>query len=347
MTNYYNKDLYKILELSFDASSDDIKAAYRKLVRLYHPDVTGNSSDGAKFKEITEAYEILINPEKRKKYDILHGFYREKFEKNIKKNKSENKYEKYAKESKFNKKTKESFSKSFNDALDSLFKTNAKRDKNSANPHPPVNGKDISIDVNVSCFEALNGTNRKINILHTQPCPNCEGRTFINGSVCKMCSGTGVLSVQKKINVKIPKDVKQGSKVRIKKEGDKGLYGGKDGDLYLIINIEKNGYYEIEGYNLLCTLPITPFEAVLGTSVEIPVVDGSVTVSVPPMISSGQKLTIPSQGISNKSGTKRGDLIITVMIKLPQNLSAEETELYKKLKRLSSADIREDMKNVK
>ncbi len=347
MANYYNKDLYKILNVNYDATDEEIKISYRNLVRIYHPDVSG--SDSTIFKEIQEAYEILKDPENRKKYDVLHGYYTEKIRKEYEKKQSSSnnsgKYNEYIKKAKKKAENPESFSKSINDALDNLFHSkNAAKVKQT--PKTPIDGTDINIDLSVSCFEALSGTNRKVNILHTQPCPNCEGRTFVNGSSCKMCNGTGQLSLQKKINVKIPKGVTHGSKVRVKKEGNKGLNGGKDGDLYLIIGIEKNKYFEIEGMNILCTLPITPSEAVLGTDITIPIFNENISVKMPPMTSSGQKLRLAGLGLDNKSKTKKGDIIITVLIKLPENISNKEKELYAKLMEISKDDIRKDLKNA-
>ena len=347
MANYYNKDLYKILDLNFDASFDEIKVAYRKLVRMYHPDVSKNIDNADKFKEIQEAYEILINDDSRKKYDILHGFYRQKLKKDYEQKLKDSsiKYDSYIKKTEKKVKKNEKFSSSINEALDNLFY--GKKLNNNRNQSNAINGEDINIDISISSFEALNGTNRKVNILHTQPCSHCNGRKFINGAQCPMCKGTGELSIQKKINVKIPKGVKTGSKVRVRKEGNKGLYGGKDGDLYLIINVEKNPYFDIDGLDIICNLPITPYEAVLGAEISLPIPMGNIMVKIPPMTSSGQKLKIPSQGLENRNKTKKGDIIITVSIKLPNNLSNEEKILYEKLKNISSFDIRKDFNNVK
>ena len=347
MTNYYNKDLYKTLDVKFDSTTDEIKAAYRKLVRIYHPDVSKNAENAEKFKEIQEAYEILINETKRKKYDVLRGFYREKIKKEYdEKQKARNKYENFAKNIKKNQKKDESFTKSINEALDSLF-YGKKINNQEKRQDTPINGDDINVELKISCFEAINGTNKKINILHTEPCTNCGGRKFINETVCPKCQGTGEISLQKKINVKIPKGVKTGSKVRIEKEGNKGLNGGKDGDLYLNITVNEHPYYNFDGLDILCTLPVTPYEAALGTEVKIPVSDGSINVKIPAGTSSGQKLKITSQGLENKTKTKRGDIIITVQIKFPKNISEEEKALYEKLKNISKTDIRKDFNNAK
>lgn len=347
MANYYNKDLYKILNVNFEATLDEIKQSYRKLVREYHPDVAGENADVKKFKEIQEAYEVLTNTEARKKYDVLHGFFREKIKKQEETTRK-NKYEEYIKKAKANANTPENFTKSINSALDNLFHSGKNvTGQKKQEQKPAINGEDINIDITISCFEAINGTNRKVNILHTEPCPHCAGRKFINGSQCSMCNGIGQLSLQKKINVKIPKGVSQGSKVRVKKEGNKGLNGGKDGDLYLIVDIEKNPYFSIDGDNILCNLPITPFEAVLGTEITIPVFGEKVTVKIPPMTSSGQKLRLSELGIENKAKTKKGDMIVTVQIKLPDRLSEKEKELYNQLKELSKHNIRKDLNNAK
>lgn len=345
MANYYNKDLYKILNVDYNATDEEIKLSYRNLVRTYHPDVAGKTIDSSVFKEIQEAYEVLKDKESRKKYDILRGYYTEKikkeFEENAKKKQKE-KYDEYVKKAKNNSSKSASFSDSINEALDSLFYSTKSTHK-SNKTKPPINGSDINIDLSISCFEALYGTSRKVNILHTQPCPNCDGRTFINGSVCVMCNGSGQLSLQKKINVKIPKGVTQGSKVRVKKEGNKGINGGKDGDLYLIINIEKNKYFEIEGMNILCNLPVTPYEAALGAEIPITIMKETINVKIPPLTSSGQKLRLAGLGLDNKSKTKKGDLIITVIIKFPDSVSQKEKDLYSKLRDISKNDIRKDM----
>lgn len=348
MANYYNKDLYKILNINFDASEDEIKSAYRKLVRIYHPDVAKDSGDANKFKEIQEAYEILADTEKRKKYDVLRGFYREKIKKEYeeKQKAAKNKYESYVKQAKKKEHKDESFSKTINEALDNLFygkKLNNKQAKSA----PEINGDDINLEIKISYFEAVNGTNKKVNILHTEPCTNCQGRKFINGSGCPKCGGQGEISLQKKINVQIPRGVKTGSRVRIPGEGNQGYNGGKNGDLYLNVVVEKNQYYDIEGLDILCTLPITPYEAALGTEITIPAPDGNITVKIPSGTSSGQKLKIASQGLENNTKTKRGDIVITVQIKMPEKLSDEEKELYEKLKNVSKSDVRKDFKNAK
>ena len=166
MANYYNKDLYKVLGITYEASAEDIKASFRKLARTYHPDVATDPEDVEKFKEIKEAYDILSDTEARRKYDVLRGFYREKIKKDFEKEqeKRKNKYEEYIKKAKQNAQNPESFGKTFNEALDNLFHAKKATSGSTQNPKPPINGEDINVDVTISCFEAVNGTNRKVNI---------------------------------------------------------------------------------------------------------------------------------------------------------------------------------------
>lgn len=360
MSHNYNRDLYKILNIDYNASLMEIKSAYRKLVRLYHPDVAGENADEAKFKEIQEAYEVLSNTESRKKYDLVHGYYRERLKKDFER-KREEKYNEYFKQAKMKsqpnnennqeqpKEKKDSFSQSINEALDSLFHTQNKQSskENSNSSIQAKNGDDIKTDVTISALEAIEGTVRKVNILHTEPCPSCESRKIINGAQCSVCGGTGQLQTRKTINVKIPKGVKQGSKVRIRKEGNKGINGGKNGDLYLIINIEKDKYFEINGNDIYITLPVTPSEAALGCELHIEILNEALLVKIPPLTSSGQKLRLTGLGIENKTKTQRGDVIITVMIKIPTTISSEEKLLYQQLHKLTTYDIRKDFKNAK
>lgn len=349
MTNGFNKDLYGILNLKYDATTDEIKASYKKLARTYHPDVAGKDSDAEKFKEIREAYEILSSEQKRKRYDALHGYFSEKLKREYKeKQKNTSEYEDILKKARSNAEKSASFSESVNDALDNLFgKARKSKYKKQEKTLPSVDGEDIETEVKISAEEALNGTSRRVNILHTEPCPKCGGRKFINEGICEACNGTGQVSKQRRINVKIPASVSADSKVRVKGEGNKGINGGKDGDLYLRIDVEKSEYYDTKDLDVICSLPITPWEAVFGCEVTLTVKGSAVNVKIPPMTSSGQKLKLKELGLENRTLDRKGDIIINVLIKLPENLSEKERTLYSELKELSTGDIRSGMKKCK
>ncbi len=335
-----SKNLYEILEIPITASTVTIKSAYRKLARKYHPDLNGGETFYVnKFKEISEAYEILSDSNKKKNYDILNGFHQENSKSKFKEaNKA---YHESIKEEK--KRKEEGFSNIFNDILEGFKKTTSstKQDKFKTKQIRPERGSDVNTDVTISIIESIEGTTRTINILHTEICPNCQGRTFLNGNKCPVCRGLGEQSIHKKLNVKIPSGVREGSKIRISGEGNKGYNGGKNGDLYLNIKIENAVNFKYEGINVLYTVPITPFEAALGTTIEIPSHSGKVSMKITPNTHSGQKFRLARQGIEQDG--RIGDMIVTVTIDIPKNLSEKEIELYKQLKDISKENLRDDV----
>lgn len=337
------KNLYEILEVSTSASAVTIKSAYRKLARKYHPDLNGGDDLCIrKFKEVTEAYEILSNIEKKRNYDILRGFNHQSS--NVKFKEANKAYQENLKERTNTK--DEAISNIFNDILEGFKKTTSSSSKQSFKTKQPnpQRGRDVFTDVSISVLESIDGTARTINIVHTEPCHKCLGKTFLNGAKCTLCAGMGEESVHKKLNVKIPSGVKNGSKIRIANEGNKGLNGGRNGDLYLNIKIENNNSkFKYEGLNILCTVPITPFEAVLGATIEIPSPNGKVSMKITPNTKSGQKFRLSGQGLeSGDKFGKKGDMIVIVNIDVRKNPSKEEIELYKKLRDITKTNIRDE-----
>ena len=334
------KNYYEILGVESAATAEELKSAYRKLARKYHPDVAGNES-AEKFKEITEAYDTLSDETKRKRYDILRGIFsynKSTTDKTTQKEaqkayRQAQNQEEIIKEANKNREKSQNqtsntqdFSSMFNEFLDG-FKQQSKSKKET---HRPINGDNITTDVVITMGEAMSGISKTVNILSTQECSNCHGRKFANGYNCPVCDGLGTVSQHKKITVKIPANVKPNSKIRIPSEGNPGMYGGKNGDLYLNVVIENNSNFKYDDLNVLFTIPITPPEAVLGTTINVPTANGNVLMKIMPKTSSGQKYRLAGQGLT-KDG-KTGDMIVTVNIEVPQNLSDKEIELYQKLK---------------
>lgn len=333
MLNQTKKNLYEILGITTLSSAEEIKSAYRKLARKYHPDVTGNDAESIKkFKEITEAYETLSDETKKKRYNILMGIYNYNNGSSGNEQATKTQAEKaYTKTKQEEKADKTSFSSILNDIMDGF-----KPQENSKKPMPK-NGEDIYTELLITFEEALKGTSKIVNILTTQICPKCQGRKFINDLNCTICSGKGYQEVHKKLNVKVPQNVKNKSKIRIANEGHSGLNGGKNGDLYLNVIIESNINFKYEELNILCTIPITPAEAVLGTTINIPVANGNVSMKVMPNTNSGQKYRLSGEGL--KKGNKTGDIIVTVNIEIPKNLSEKEKDLYKQLQDIAKQKV--------
>ncbi len=318
------KDYYKILDIPEFSSTEEIKSAYRNLARKWHPDVAGNSPDVIqKFKEINEAYEILSDRIRKADYDTARRFYSY-----AKDNHSKN-------SGKCDSETKKNEEKSFNFNWSDFFS----RPNRNFEDKPSRKGDDIYSDIDISVFEALSGTTKIINMLQTQVCSKCRGKKFINGTKCPYCGGKGETSVYKRFNVKIPAGIKDKSKIRLAEEGEKGVNGGKNGDLYLIVHVREPKSYKTEGLNILKTIAISPHEAVLGGNITVSTIRGNVSLKIAPNTRNGQKIRLAGCGIEQNK--KIGDMIVTIEIQIPRNLTAAEINLYKKLQEVSGLNIRE------
>jgi len=360
MTNM-TKDYYKILGISELCTEQELKSAYRKLARKWHPDIAGNTEDVVKkFKEINEAYEMLSDKTKRAEYDTVRRYYNYSSE-NCTKTKEETKNttkpdfgNTKQNTQKETRKEEENKSTGFNfnwEEFISKYKEYANKFEQAKTKFEQQNeetrnakygnskrGKDINTDVEITITEAISGTVKVINMLHTQVCPKCGGRKFINGNICTHCKGKGETSEHRRFTVKIPAGVKDNSKIRLAGEGEKGINGGNNGDLYITVHIKPPVDYTTDGNNIIKTVTLAPFEAVLGGNIKVNTNDGDITVKIAPNTQNGQKIRLSGCGI-NKNG-KIGDMILIVEIQVPKNLSDIEVELYKKLREVSSQNIR-------
>ena len=338
------KNYYDILGIETSATESEIKSAFRKLARKWHPDVAGNSPDVVKhFKEINEAYEVLSDAEKRTKYDILRGILHTKTKENKTSEKTNTTNSSSQKQTQQKAENKNNSKNAFQDAWETFIKNTKSQDKTKQTKYSEkkIDGSDITSDITITMLESIEGTTRTINILHTEPCPKCHGRKFANGSICAYCKGVGEISVHKKLSVRIPENVKQGAKIRIAGEGNQGFNGGKNGDLYLIVKIDtENSPFKYDGLNILQTVPVEPYEAVLGSKINVKTQNGQVSMKLMSGTMNGQKYRLAKQGLE-KDGQK-GDMIVTISIEIPKNLSKEEVILYEKLKQAAAnRNIRE------
>ncbi len=351
------KNYYEILGVSTDATAAEIKSAYRKLARKYHPDINKSPEAINIFKDITEAYETLYDTQKREQYNILKGFFKNEktttspktAEENYKNTqaKSQNYSQSSTQQNSNNTKTNQTKEPKKNrNSIFKIFKywsAKFKKNKRAKENTKPQKGETITTDVTITPEEVITGSKRIIHVLTTQTCPTCHGHRFINGGKCSHCNGSGEISKRKKITVTIPKGIKEGTKLRLKNEGGSGKNGGPNGDLYIIIKIETKTKINFDKLNIYYNVPISPVEAALGEEIKIPTFDGTIKLKLPPNTSSGQKFRIAKQGI--KKNGKIGDLIITVSIEFSHDLSEDEIKLYKKLKNLSTDDMRKNLMN--
>ena len=338
------KDYYKILDIPEFSTQDEIKSAYRRLARKLHPDVAGNTDDAIlKFKEINEAYEVLSNASKKADYDSARKFYNWGKGKNSASGKEagnatnpntnvkpENKREGCCSNKKEQKKSGFSFN------WDDFIKNTCLNAKNKESKQPK-RGENIYAEIEITIFEAINGATKVVNMLQTYVCPKCEGRKFVNGNKCTCCDGKGEKTEYKRFTVKIPAGIKNKSKIRLAGEGENGINGGQRGDLYITVNIKEPQNYKTEGLNILKNVEIAPYEAILGTNITIPTMQGNVSVTIAPYTKNGQKIRLKGCGIN--SGSKTGDMIVSISIQIPEKLSNEEIELYKRLQSLSSSKL--------
>ena len=344
------KDYYRILGVDRNADDKAIKSAYRKLARKHHPDVSKGAGAAEKFKEINEAYEVLSDPEKRRRYDTLGpdwqryaqgpagqpgagfpgGFHVE-----------------YG-----NAEDLGGFSDFFRtifgdlgvrtgggrggrqtvdfEGLEDLLGRGAGRG--------PRRGDDVQASVDITLEDAFNGARKSLSLETDEPCPVCRGAGNVDGKPCASCQGRGWQHARRQIEVKIPAGVRTGQRVRVAGEGGGGA--GARGDLYLIVNVAPHPLFERKGDDLHLELPITAPEAALGASVEALTLRGRVSMKIPPGTSSGRTFRLPGYGMPRVKGGGAGDQLVRTKIVVPVDLTAEERELYTKLKSLRSDNPR-------
>ncbi len=302
------KDYYKTLGVDKNATQDEIKKAFRKLAKKYHPDANpDNKAAEDKFKDLNEANEVLSDPEKRKKYDTFgsssdfqgntdfdpsqYGYNNMRYERRTGTGGGTSDHSDHS----------DFFNMFFGDSgfdLGSIF-NRAQR---------PQNGEDIETVIEITAEEGFHGAEKKISL--------------------RTSSG------DKTLTFKVPKGVKDGEKIRLKGQGNPGSQGGKAGDLYLIVKFKQGGRISIEGRDLSLTLDIMPWEAALGTELSVETIDGKITLKVPEGVQTDSKLRLAKKGYIDRNGV-RGDLYIKMRIVNPKTISQESKVLYEKLRDLN------------
>ncbi len=339
------KDYYEILGVQRDATQQAIKSAYRKLARKYHPDVNKTKEAESKFKDINEAYEVLSDKQKRQRYDALGsnwqggqsytpppGFENFGF--------GGGNYQSFN----FNGQDLGGFSEFFSSLFGDMMGQGRTaqgmnfggfdfdggqdfaRSQRRRKAEPPSENLDVKMTLNITAKDVFDRKPITVKYNNMERCDKCSG-----GGYCSNCGGTGIKTELKTIKVKLPPDVEEGKKVRIKGEGQTDAYGRK-GNLYLTIHF-KDSEYEISGSDLTKEIEITPTEAVLGAKKDIETLHGKIGIKIPPRTSSGQSLRLKGLGLPLKSGGY-GNLNAKIKIIIPKNLTDEQIELYKKIAKM-------------
>ena len=357
------RDYYEVLGVDRNANESDLKASYRKLALKYHPDRNpGDKEAEEKFKEASEAYEVLRDPQKRNIYDQfghqgLEGSGFSGF-------------------SGFD----DIFS-SFGGIFEEFFGFSSGRRSRSRTQR----GADLRYDLTLSFMEAAFGTETKINLEKMETCPSCEGtkcepgtqpdtcwqcngtgqvsrnqgfftvRTTCyqcNGSgqtiphPCKNCTGNGQIRVSKKVTVKIPAGVDNGSRLRLTGEGEAGAYGGRPGDLYVFIHVESHDFFERDNTDIICQVNISFVQAALGDTIAIPTLNGNKQLKIPKGTQPGDLFRFHGEGIPSLRSGKRGDEIIQVLVKTPTHLNKKQEALLKEFAKIEQNKIPNKLKNI-
>jgi molecular chaperone DnaJ len=317
-----NKDYYSILGINRGAGDKEIKQAYRRLARKYHPDVNpGDKSAEARFKEINEAYEVLSDTEKRKKYDQFGDKWQ------------------YADQfAKAGQGAQWDFGKGgtyrtydfgdlgdLGDIFGGVFQGFGTAGRQAARP------KNIEHPVDVTLEEAFQGTKRVMQMQAEEICPTCGGTGRTGRTRCSVCGGSGRLLKPRRLEVKIPAGVTNGSRVRITGQGSQGS-GGARGDLYLVVNVLPNQIFERKGDDLYTEIPITLVTTMLGGEVAVPTLKGKVALKIPPETQNGKVFRLTGQGMPHLNDSSKGDLFAKVKVVLPTGLTTQERQLFEQLK---------------
>jgi DnaJ-class molecular chaperone len=327
------KDYYKVLGVSKTASVDDIKKAFRKLARKYHPDVNpGDKKAEEKFKEINEAYEVLSDAEKRRKYDTLGPNWQEQFGYRTPAGRRTSGFPGSA----------PAFDSNFSEFFETLFgRAGAGAGGMRAREDPRRRaGDNIEQPVEVTLQEAYTGGARTYNIQASETCAFCRGTGEVADKTCANCNGQGQLARSKRIQVKIPPGVESGSRIRVAGEGQPGTAGGPRGDLYLVITVKPDPLYERKGDDLSLDFEVDLLTAMLGGEAQVLLPDArKLALTIPPETQNGRVFRLAGKGMPRLRGEGSGNLFARVKVILPMQLTEEERDLFQQLARIRGASF--------
>ncbi len=357
------EDLYVVLEVGRGASETDIKKAYRRLARRFHPDINpGDRSAEERFKTISEAYEVLSDPLKRQFYDA-NGFY------------AEGVLTTPSGDWQFSFEGFDFSKRAGFDAFNNVFTRQASR-------REPQRGQDLEYQVSLSFDDSIRGVKTRISVLRKDacsgcngqgrlhgggdtPCPHCggAGKTTVNRGLlqfsatctacggagrhfapCPVCGGEGRVAKNESIDVDIPPGVSTGSRIRFQGKGEAGRLGGPGGDLYIVTNVGSHPFFSRVGDNIHCVVPITVTEAALGGKIEVPTIDGPAIIRIPPGTQNTQTFRLRTKGAPSLMDSRaRGDQYVEVRIVIPRVGDERSKEILRELARLNPEDPRKEI----
>jgi molecular chaperone DnaJ len=325
------RDYYQILGVNRSASEKEIKQAYRRLARKHHPDLNPNDKSAeAKFKEINAAYEVLSNPEKRKKYDQFgdQWEYAEQFAKARGQERVQWDFGKGGTTFEYGEPS------GFGDIFSSLF---GDAGMGSRMKRGPQHGQDIESPIEVSLEEAYHGSARIIQFQTAELCTACGGTGRVGNRICTICNGSGGKVIPRRLEVKIPAGVKDGSRIRIAGEGNPGRAGGNKGDLYLVAKVLPHKLFERKGDDLYTEVSVPLATAMLGGEVGLPTLNGNLSLKIPPETQNGKVFRLAGKGMPKLGNSDYGSMFAKAKVVLPANLTEEERKLFERLRSLRPA----------
>ncbi len=362
----HKKDYYELLEVSKNATADELKKAYRNLAKKFHPDANPNNKEAEeKFKEINEAYEALSDPQKRAAYDQFGhagvgmggpgsggygggGGFRPQDYGNA-----------------------ADFEDIFGDVFSNFFGGDPRANRSRSQAQE---GDDLRYDLNLTFEEAAFGIAKEIKIKKMATCETCHGSGAKAGSgrvVCTTCRGTGQIRTsqgfftiartctrcggqgempgspcpschgqgrterERTVSVKVPPGVDEGSRLRLRGEGEAGLNGGPAGSLYIFLHVEAHEFFERDGSDLHCEIPISFVQAALGSEIEVPTLEGAVKMKIPAGTQTGKVFRLKEKGLKNPQQSGIGDLLVSIVVETPKDLNSKQKKLLEEFETLT------------
>jgi molecular chaperone DnaJ len=353
----HKRDYYEVLGVNRGASAEDLKKAYRKLAMKHHPDRNpGNQSAEEHFKEASEAYQILSDPERRAQYDRFgHAA-----------------FEQGAGAGGFDF-SASGFEDVFSDIFGDFFGTTRGRGRSRSQ-----RGEDLRYDLEIRFEEAIFGTERVISVPRLATCEACAGKGTKGGAArttcsacrgsgqlrfqqgfftiaktcgqcggqgtvikdpCRSCSGSGVTQKTQSLNIKIPAGVDNGSRLKLRREGESGRNGGPPGDLYVVLSVQEHPLFHRQDNDIVCEVPISFPQATLGAEIEVPTIEGRFKVKVAAGTQSGTVLRLRGKGAPDLRGSGRGDQLVRVVVETPRKLTARQREILEEFARSSGEEV--------